>query len=102
MTLHSPRHLLALTLLASITMAVPAHADASGTDLLRAQCESRDGAFRTGYGHHRCSGALIDGRGQFTAAEQTCLVAHGTSFAWARTPDDYYGPDRGSWNCAIS
>lgn len=70
--------------------------------VLRSHCEARDGTLHTGYGYHRCFGARVDGRGQFTAAASVCERARGTHFAWARTPHAYHGPGRGTWICSIS
>lgn len=89
--------------LVAMTFVAPAAGASTPPDAeaLEALCESADGTFFTAWGHHRCFGAKIDGRDRFTAAESVCTRARDTSFRWARTPDDYYGPDRGSWLCPI-
>ena len=97
------RHTIPLAFAALAALAAPAAASPQpGADTLEAACVARDGRFATGFGYHRCFGAEIDGRGQFTAAEAVCDQARESAFAWARTPDSYYGPDRGSWVCSIN
>lgn len=71
-------------------------------DTLRSVCEAADGSFHTGRGYHRCFGAKLDGRNQFTAGEHVCDARLGTDFNWSPTPDSYYGPDRGNWICGIA
>lgn len=89
--------------LAAMTLIAPAAGASTPPEAnpLGALCESADGTFFTVWGHHRCFGAQIDGRGRFTAAENLCTRTRGTDFHWARTPDDYYGLDRGNWLCSI-
>lgn len=90
----------ALTLGAALGASPAVAAPATAADTLRTICESGDGTFHTAFGYHRCFGAELDGRDQFTAAEHVCGGIVGSDFRWATTP--HYGPDRGSWICGIS